>query len=430
MFGKTQFQYQFQSIKFALAACTNESLALTNGRLIVAGTEARFGLALAPKADGQWELKDVRCDEVLSKFLHNTEVLQQLVNKAAVLLKTINMWPEEPGSSNGARLSMNRQLAPSAVADRVIISFRPDMLSLPMAEWDTVWHLIGMRIKSDPYFRVQGFSKDEVEQAITPLKNIFSGPWVGGRYRQKHIKPKMASTIPQDMEGWFPAYHLARTALGAICIDPGWNYLIEIGLSIRELAKFNGLQRLTQQIARSPGTQHHLCLAAELFRRGYLLALEPKTGSGRSTNDLLVTCGDRQYEIEVKEFASSEPARQLIKEIERKCKNLPERPERPVVFHAVLIDKGNFEKSKEDLFFEAVKELAPNIPSKISAVVAGRRFVDSSGGRVKRDAEIQILNPVAQVPSNAEDLATLFARNYHSVHYPIFGIGSFFHFSS
>ncbi len=430
MLGKTQFHYQFQSIKFALAAGTNEGLALTSGRLIVAGIDARFGLALAPKADGEWELKDIRCDEALGKFLHNAEVLQQLVNKAAALLKTINVWPESSESGIGARLSMNQQLAPSTVADRVIISFRPDMLSLPMAEWDTVWHLIEMRIKSDPHFRVHGFCKDEVEQAIVPLKKIFSDSWIAGRYRQKHIKPKMASALPQDMEGWFPAYHFARTALGAICIDPGWNYLIEIGISIRELEGFNGLQRLIQQIARSPGTQHHLCLAAELFRRGFLLELEPKTGSGHAANDLLVACGARQYEIEVKEFASADPARQLIREIKRKCKNLPDRTERPVVFHAVLIDRGKFEKSKEDLFFKAVTELAPNIPSRISAVVAGRRFVDSSGGRVKRDAEVQILNPVAQVPSHAEDLATLFAKNYHSVHYPIFGIGSFFRFSN
>lgn len=85
------------------------------------------------------------------------------------------------------------------------------------------------------------------------------------------------------------------------------------------------------------------------------------------------------------------------------------------------------DKAKEDSFFNAVKAL--NIPSKISAIVAGRRFVDSAGGRVKRDAELQILNPVALVPSNMDDLATLFAKNYDSVRYPLSGIGSFFRFS-
>ena len=61
----------------------------------------------------------------------------------------------------------------------------------------------------------------------------------------------MGTEFPPDHEFWFPAYHLARTALGAICIDPGWNYLVEIGLSLSELTGFNGLQKLEQQLAAS-----------------------------------------------------------------------------------------------------------------------------------------------------------------------------------
>lgn len=171
--------------------------------------------------------------------------------------------------------------------------------------------------------------------------------------------------------------------------------MVEIGLSIHELQEFKGVQRLKQQIARSPGTQHHLCLAAELYRRGYLLALEPPTGSGGSTNDLFVTCGDLQYEIEVKEFASQDPGAKLLKEINEKSSKLPKCPAKPIVFHAVLVGNGAFDKAKEDRFFQSIRELElkQNMPRNISAVVAGRRFVDSSGGRVKRDAEIRILNP-------------------------------------
>lgn len=206
--------------------------------------------------------------------------------------------------------------------------------------------------------------------------------------------------------------------------------MVEIGLSIRELHGFAGLQRLTQEIVRNPGTQHHLCLAAELFRRGHLQALEPKTGSGGAKNDLLVKCGGQLYEIEVKEFSSRAPGNKLASEIASKSKHLPMYPERPVVFHAVLIGNGIFSKAKEDIFFQEVKNLARNIPKNISAVVAGRRFVDASGGHVKRDTEIRVLNPAALVPSSEEDLATLFAKNYDAIQYPISWIGDFFYFKT
>lgn len=425
--------YEFQSIRFANDASTNTELALTNGKVSVAGIDGRFGLALAPQDDGEWELRDTRCIGNFAELIHRKEVLQELVNRAAVLLKTINVWAKDAASGDGAQLFMNQQLAPSQFSSQVMISFRPDMLSLPTAQWGAIWPLVEARVRNDPYFRVHGFSSDEMQRAIQVLKQLFPGSWVRKRYRQTcqdGADPKMAADLPQNTEGWFPAYHLARSALGAICIDPGWNYLIEIGLSILELEGFKGLRRLKRQVSKSPGTQHHLCLAAELFRRGHLLALEPSTGSGRASNDLLVTCGDRQYEIEVKEFASANPAGKLAKEIEDKCRKLPDGLETPVVFHAVLIENGKFEKSKEDIFFKAVQELAPNIPRKISAVVAGRRFVDASGGRVKRDTEVWVLNPAALVPSNAEDLATLFAKNYDAIQYPVFGIGSFFNFAA
>lgn len=433
MCATIQIHYELESITFAVAMGTNEGLALTDGRLSTVGADGCFGLTLIPTADGEWKLKDFRCSEDIGAFFHVKDMLQTLVNRAASLLKTINVWPAESDSADGARLFLNQQLAPSAFADRVVISFRPDMLSLPMANWDAMWSLIEGRVRGDQYFRVRGFNADEVDDAIAPLKQIFIGPWVRARYKkpgQKAVEPIMAADFPRDSECWFPAYHLARTALGAICIDPGWNYLVEIGLSIRELQGFEGLQRLTRQLVRSPGNQHHLCLAAELFRRGHLLALEPATGSGGFRSDLLATCGDRQYEIEAKEFASSNPGKQLAKEIASKSKSLPKRPARPVVFHAVLIESGIFDKTKEDLFFHAVKELAQHIPPNISAVVAGRRFVDAAGGRVKRDAEVRILNPTALVPSNEEDLVTLFAKNYESIQYPIFGIGSFFYFET
>ena len=164
------------------------------------------------------------------------------------------------------------------------------------------------------------------------------------------------------------------------------------------------------------------------YRKGKLVDLEPLTGSGNSTNDLLAQVGDSEYEIEVKEFSSKEPGRQLSKELERKNRALPNNPKRPVVFHAVLVENEAFDKEKEERFFREIQELGNRIPPKISAIVAGRRFVDSSGGRVKRDSETIVLNPTALIPSEQEALSELFERNYSAISYPMFGIGSFPYF--
>ncbi len=437
MSTQVDLHYEFQSIRFDVAG-QDIGVALTNGKIGLAGIDAPFGIAITPVADGEWGLVEARCAMNVradtgiqvppaANYLQDPKILKALVDRAATLLKTINAWPEDVESNRAARLVLNEKLAPSDVADRVIISFRPKMLYLPMASWDSTWPLIEGRVKADTYFRVNGFSREEVEEAIEPLREIFSGPWVRARYREalkEKEEPTMAADFPPGSRHWFPAYHLARTALGAICIDPGWNYLVEIGLSIRDLHGFKDLHKLTRHLAKSPGTQHHLCLAGELLRRDYLIELEPQG------NDLLVTRGKQMYEIEVKEFSSQSPTRRLSRLIERKSNRLSKSPERPVVFHAVLIENGVFEKGKEEKFFREVMGLVEFLPSNISAVVAGRRFVDSAGGRVKRDAEVIVLNPAAFAPSSKEDLAAIFARNYKTIQYPIFGIGSFFYFTN
>lgn len=293
--------------------------------------------------------------------------------------------------------------------------------------------MIEGRVNGDDYFIVQGFSKNEITVAIDQLKQLFQGDWVRARYRdaiQGSNPPPMAADFPPESDNWFPSYHLARTALGAICIDPGWNYLVEIGLSVQELEGFDGLEKLKRQLVRSPGTQHHLCLAAELYCKGFFVALEPNTGSGNTTNDLLVKIGAIEYHIEVKEFSSNNPGKRLRKQMEEKNRTLPNTPNGPVIFHAVLVENGFFDKDKEERFFREIQELEDSIPPKISAVVAGRRFVDSCGGRIKRDSKICVLNPNALVPSQECDLAELFSQNYNEIKYPIFGIGSFFYFAT
>ena len=58
----------------------------------------------------------------------------------------------------------------------------------------------------------------------------------------------------------------------------------------------------------------------------------------------------------------------------------------------------------------------------------GKRFVDSKGGRIKRDIERVVTNATAIVPIDEEHLRVVFEANYCEVEYPIYGIGSFFSF--
>lgn len=134
MTDKIQINYEFHSIRFTSTETGN--LALTSGKLTARGATSLFGLALAPESDGGWRLKDIRATANMQDLLGNPDVLQPMVNRAAKLLKTINMWPGESSDKGGARITLNEKLAPPEVADKVCISFRPDMLSLPTSNWD------------------------------------------------------------------------------------------------------------------------------------------------------------------------------------------------------------------------------------------------------------------------------------------------------
>ena len=118
------------------------SVALTNGELTARGETSPFGLALAPKSDGNWVLKDARFPANMMDLLDNKDALQSLVDTVGRLLKTINMWPGESSDKGGARLMLNQTLAPPEATGKVIISFRPEMLSLPASNWANLWQMI------------------------------------------------------------------------------------------------------------------------------------------------------------------------------------------------------------------------------------------------------------------------------------------------
>jgi hypothetical protein len=171
-----------------------------------------------------------------------------------------------------------------------------------------------------------------------------------------------------------------------------------------------------------------VCLAGALYKGGFLKGLEPLTGSGSERHDLVVGVNDRTYDIEVKAFTSAQPGHRLRQELRRKVSTLPKIPARPVVFYAMLVEQGVFEKAKQERFCKDLAELGQSLPEQVGAIVAGRMFVDSQGGRVKRDVMSSIINPRALTEVAGEDLDMMFTKNYSYVTYPIFGITSFMSF--
>ena len=404
--NQSEIRFQIRGLRFGRYGENSLWVAIARGDAAIDGVVSRFDLVLEPVVDGQWKLVHLGWDLTAAPpppVLCGEQFLKALMNCSARLLDTVNMWPSKQ-TTKGARFCLNERVIPDNVRDKVLVSFRPKILDVPSAAWRHLWDHIERRVAADSFFEVLGFDRAAVERVLPLLREVFPSNWVRAQYARAGHAGMADQFEPKRAEGWFPAYHLARTAHGAICRDPGWNYLMEIGLALEQLRQFDGAERLKQQLTKHPGTQHHVCLAADLHNRGLLKGIEPPTGTGAASNDLLVMVGESSFQVEVKEFTSRKPAKRLQNEIADKVKKLPSRQKQPVVFHAVLRENGFFEKGREDAFFEAVSNLEGDLPEGISAIVAGKRFIDSRGGRVKRDVERIVVNATAAAPVAEPDL--------------------------
>ncbi len=426
-----KMKFKFIDIKFAKTQDYLNCICLY-GSLYNVEIIYDFVLYLLPLKDGKLKLYNL----IWNHAPVNIDLIrlsQSLVNKAFQLTKTTNIWSGEQ-SKNGGQLVLNEIKTPNNAISTNSISFRLNLLELPLNKWDDMWERINNRILYDDNFRIHGFSTKEVLVSIENLKTIFTSDWAKARYKEIHeisSYPKLGISFERDKNNfWFPAYHLARTALGAICIDPAWNYLIEIGLAIDELKDFKEVKSLIKSLSRNSGDQHHICLASELYKKKYLVGLEPSTGAGSATNDLLVVINKNYYAIEIKEFSSKKPIKILRKELMDKSKKLPKIPKHPVIFHIVLKDNEKNQLKKENDFINTLDVIATEIPEKISAIVIGNRFIDSSGGRIKRDTLKVIINKKAKQKSNYQEVEKLFEKNYSEVIYPCTNVGTFFYFDN
>lgn len=414
-------------IDFDLDVELQLKLQIVRGEFRIGEHAVPVEFALNWRRDDSWEVRRLR-------WLSNQRLAQlpeggpQLIaNLCANLLKPVNIWSELEDDGS-AHVLFGAGRSPEKVRSRLWASHRSQVLKLPGPPWQSLWDRIKRRVEYDEAFFVPGFTQEELRSAVEQLRIAFPSDWVQARYREAGLQ-SMNGDFETENIRYFPAYHLARAASGALCVDPGWKYLVEIGLALEVLRNFEGYARLRNRIASSTGTQHHICMAAELLLRGHLRGLEPEAGVGAARNDLLVEINNRRYQVELKEFSSSSPIRQIQSELAQKAQQIPHTPELPTIFHVVLLERSGVEPIRLEAFGDAVGGLITEVPKNISAVVVGRRFLDSSGSRVRRDCLRAFLVPDARTPALEQDLLDLFRANFERLHHPLMGLSAPIHFT-
>ena len=428
------FSYIFQALDFVHIETSQTNCALFSGKVFNDKSEYFFRQYLSLLENGEWKLERFDWNKKPNPLLETKDFLGKLTNKAASLLYPINMWAGEQTES-GAKIIMNQKIAPKDVEDNVNVSFRPNILSMPSPSWENIWEKIENRVKYDDHFKVQGFSEEELLAAFDKLKNIFPGTWIKKQYKdqanQSGIKIEMGMDYPPETSSfWYPSYHIARSSLGAICVDPGLNYLVELGLSLDRLKSVPGIKLLQNSLTKSSGNQHCICIADDFNSRGLLNEVEPQIANGAYRNDLNISYKNQSIDIELKAFTSNSPDKMLSREIKKKIDSLPKTFDRPLIFHAILIENGVFEKEREKVFYDSIDTIRDELSEGISAVVGGRIFVDSNGGRLKRDCEKICINENSRFKLLESDIKEIFKKNYETASYPIYGIGTFFYFEN
>ncbi len=423
-----KFQYKIKAIEFGLDAKNREPTAFVHGSLTQALVGWPFTLELELGNDGVWQRRIITAnsDGPLGQLLNKNEVADKITSHSSNILKTVNMWPDAQEEA-GAKMSSNQEVIPANVDDVTIVSFRSGMLGLPSPDWCSMWDKIFSRLEADPFLQVLGFSADQIREALENVSRGFTHDWVKARYKEAGYSGMGDKFEDNTVKGWFPATHLARIAVGAICRDPGLHYLVELGMALGDLEGFDGFARLTAQLARSPGSLHHLCVAAELHRRGLLAGLEPETGSGSDRNDLLISDGEQVLQVEVKEFSSQRPFKQLIGEIDKKVGRLPTQITEPVVFHVAFNDSAGDEANVGEFrkaFLADLDHYKTKIPNKISAIVVTDRFVNSKGGHVRRENLAILTNPDAVIKVDEQVLHRIFQDSELEHFYPHYHVGT------
>ena len=113
----------------------------------------------------------------------------------------------------------------------LILSFRPELITVKNSNWDRIWECINQRIEYDEAIIVKGFTQEEIIVALKELRNIYPSQWIKKQYNDNKLS-YLNDDLPTTSPNWFPALLLSRLASGVLCCDTSINYLVELGLAI------------------------------------------------------------------------------------------------------------------------------------------------------------------------------------------------------
>ena len=159
--------FQFSSVRFLGFGADNEGVAEFDGGALVGGYASGFRLRIAPLFNGQWQAKtlDWTAQGFKPPVLQSNRFVRELVNRAARLLDTTNLWPVAQ-EANGARMEGNQQVIPEEHLSHTCLSHRHGLLALGMSDWSSLWELIELRVEHDRYFEVLGYSREQIRYSV------------------------------------------------------------------------------------------------------------------------------------------------------------------------------------------------------------------------------------------------------------------------
>ena len=293
---------RFEASDVRFAEHEQRSAAKVLGRISGAGEPFEISVWLSQGDNGLWTSFLVQGWKLTGAEPQVRAMLTKIAEFSAGLLTQLALHMQRNPDGSGAIL-----FGAAAVRDEADLKsygvHRPRLRPLPVHKWEDLWDRIHERIEHDRSFHVIGFDRQEIRTAVTELRKFFPAGWVRNKCREAgalHLGSEMAPSSPQ----WFPCYHLARTAHGSLCVDIAWNYLIDLGLSLVDVQQYEGFERVTRSLARSAGTRHHVCLAADFHERRLLVALEPRMAGSNCLNDMEVRFDGQTFHIELKEIST------------------------------------------------------------------------------------------------------------------------------
>ena len=419
------YQLKITQVRFAPSLIVGKSEAHIAGLLETDAANNVCRFALIAEYDLQarhWSigLPNFRWMSPVGQSLFDFRNIQSVCTRVLDGFRILWMQPVTGENVSGATVRVGHTFMDAEQAQASFAIFRGDILTFYRLDWPHLWSAIENRFSHDPEFWVNGFTRQDAVRAVTTLKAVFPWAWTSKRYRNTAKNPSTVGMWDEmQADQGFPAYLFARTAIGCICKDPGWNYLITLAQSCSSLKSYPKGLSFLKRITRNPGDIHHANFAGYLYQRGMLAEIEPSTGSGNATNDLSAKIGEAIIDIEIKSLTSDEPARQLEQEILDKCRKLPSLPKRPIVFFALLVEKSSTGEAKtQQQQLDTITTSLMTNSAGISAIIVGRMFIDSAGGPIKWNFEKFLINEQALHRVDKPLLRQIFKPNWERICYP------------